>query len=59
VRRIAAVKQTANSLIQMDEKENDHVLVDEHYELRSDILEQYNNRVVLKTDLLELVFIER
>jgi hypothetical protein len=47
-------------LIEMDEKENDHVLVDERYELRlSDILEQYNRKVVLKMDLLELVFIER
>jgi hypothetical protein len=47
-------------LIQHDKDENDHVLVDEKYELRlSDIIEQYNNNVTLKTDILELVFIER
>lgn len=47
-------------LIQHDKDENDQVLVDEKYELRlTDIIEQYNNNVTLKTDILELVFIER
>jgi hypothetical protein len=47
-------------LIQNDKTENDHVLIDEKYELRlSVIIEQYNSKVVLKADILELGFIER
>jgi len=47
-------------LIQNDKAENDHLLVDEKYELPlSDIIKQYNSKVVLKTEILELVFIER